>query len=269
MAAGAGGAAVLGMDTLMASGALRSDSKAAAKPSSAPVNGSSLDGGLSLDGVPVMVDEGSLDEMTQPPTPLEPSSGNLRSLVASREGRALLDVKGLQPVCWNVVAGDLVRALWGRAGRGGAWGVRAISAGERLVCSEMGWVEWGHFSMAFSHLVSPRFVVNSPELAGVHSKVKRNSFGVAAGLANAPTKNTQVHNFADGVTIGAAFLSCSTSIGWTVTASAILHEIPHELADFMALLKGGMSVKQVRVAAVYLFLASLCLCWTSLWPRRI
>ncbi|CAN0386790.1 unnamed protein product, partial [Scytosiphon promiscuus] len=46
--------------------------------------------------------------------------------------------------------------------------------------------------------------------------------------------------------IGAAFLSCSATMGWTVTASAVLHEVPHELADFMALLNGGMSVKQVR-----------------------
>ena len=54
-----------------------------------------------------------------------------------------------------------------------------------------------------------------------------------------------VHNFADGVTIGAAFLGCSSTVGWTVTASAILHEVPHELADFMALIKGGMSAYQV------------------------
>lgn len=55
-----------------------------------------------------------------------------------------------------------------------------------------------------------------------------------------------VHNFADGVTIGAAFLSCSNTIGWTVTASAVLHEFPHELADFMALINGGMSKLQVH-----------------------
>ena len=57
-----------------------------------------------------------------------------------------------------------------------------------------------------------------------------------------------VHNFADGVTIGAAFLGCSSTIGWTVTASAIVHEVPHELADFMALIKGGMSAFQVTIA---------------------
>eukprot|EP00904_Undaria_pinnatifida_P003480 jgi/Undpi1/13132/HiC_scaffold_8.g02794.m1 len=63
-----------------------------------------------------------------------------------------------------------------------------------------------------------------------------------------------VHNFADGVTIGAAFLGCSSTIGWTVTASAIVHEVPHELADFMALIKGGMSAYQ---AAVYNLISAL------------
>ncbi|CAN0433101.1 unnamed protein product, partial [Laminaria digitata] len=53
-----------------------------------------------------------------------------------------------------------------------------------------------------------------------------------------------VHNFADGVTIGAAFLGCSSVVGWTVTASVVVHEVPHELADFMALIKGGMSAYQ-------------------------
>lgn len=66
-----------------------------------------------------------------------------------------------------------------------------------------------------------------------------------------------VHNFADGVTIGAAFLSCSSTIGWTVTASAIAHELPHELADFMALINGGMSVAQVR--SCLLAFAYVCL----------
>lgn len=49
-------------------------------------------------------------EATQPPSPAtEVSSDNLKALIASRKGRALTDFKGLQPVCWNVIAGDLVR----------------------------------------------------------------------------------------------------------------------------------------------------------------
>ncbi|CAM9583299.1 unnamed protein product, partial [Hapterophycus canaliculatus] len=107
---------------------------------------------------------------TQPSSPAVADPANLQALMAARKDRSLLDIKGLQSVCWNVIAGDLV------------------------------------------------------------------------------------HNFADGVTIGAAFLSCSTTMGWTVTASAVLHEVPHELADFMALLNGGMSVKQ---AFAYNFLSAL------------
>ena len=88
---------------------------------------------------------------------------NLQVLMDARRGKVLTDIMTLQPVCWNVILGDLV------------------------------------------------------------------------------------HNFADGVTIGAAFLGCSSTIGWTVTASAVLHEIPHEIADFMALINGGMSTTQVRL----------------------
>lgn len=55
-----------------------------------------------------------------------------------------------------------------------------------------------------------------------------------------------VHNFADGVAIGAAFLGCSSTVGWTVAASIVIHELPQELADFMALVNGGMSKTQVR-----------------------
>eukprot|EP00903_Cladosiphon_okamuranus_P011545 g10869.t1 len=53
-----------------------------------------------------------------------------------------------------------------------------------------------------------------------------------------------VHNFADGIVIGGAFLGCGNVLGWTVTASTIAHEIPHEIADFLALVNGGMSVMQ-------------------------
>ena len=43
------------------------------------------------------------------------------------------------------------------------------------------------------------------------------------------------HNFTDGILIGTAFGACSNNpvLGWLVTFSVILHEIPQELADFM------------------------------------
>ncbi|CAM9236189.1 unnamed protein product [Ectocarpus sp. 12 AP-2014] len=120
-------------------------------------------------GAKASADTGT-SEATLPPSPVESNSDNLQALISTRKGKSLLDVKGLEPVCWNVIAGDLV------------------------------------------------------------------------------------HNFADGVAIGAAFLSCSTTMGWTVAASVVLHEVPHEVADFMALLNGGMSLIQ---AFVYNFLSAL------------
>ena len=51
-----------------------------------------------------------------------------------------------------------------------------------------------------------------------------------------------LHNFVDGIAIGTAFLGCNVSGGWIVAGSAILHEIPQEVSDFLLLkLHGNMS----------------------------
>lgn len=60
------------------------------------------------------------------------------------------------------------------------------------------------------------------------------------------------HNFSDGVTMAAAFLGCSSTVGWTITAANMMHEIPHELGNFMALVNGGMSTKQASSCCVEL-----------------
>lgn len=51
------------------------------------------------------------------------------------------------------------------------------------------------------------------------------------------------HNAIDGIVIASAFLS-SPELGFFVTLSVIMHEIPQELADFGILIHGGMSERK-------------------------
>lgn len=54
-----------------------------------------------------------------------------------------------------------------------------------------------------------------------------------------------LHNFTDGMAIGAAF-SGSVAGGFSTAVAVFCHELPHELGDFAMLLKAGMTMKQVR-----------------------
>jgi zinc and cadmium transporter len=59
-----------------------------------------------------------------------------------------------------------------------------------------------------------------------------------------------VHNFLDGIVIGASFL-VSVPFGMITTLAVIFHEIPQEVGDFAILLHGGM--KRTSVFYVNLF----------------
>lgn len=62
-----------------------------------------------------------------------------------------------------------------------------------------------------------------------------------------------VHNFIDGLVIGAGFIA-SLPIGIATTLAVVIHEIPHEIGDFAVLLHGGLDR---RKALFYNFLSAV------------
>ncbi|XP_052757016.1 zinc transporter foi [Galleria mellonella] len=65
-----------------------------------------------------------------------------------------------------------------------------------------------------------------------------------------------LHNFTDGMAIGAAFAS-NLAGGFSTAIAVLCHELPHELGDFAVLLKAGMSVK--RAVCYNVLSSALCL----------
>ena len=62
-----------------------------------------------------------------------------------------------------------------------------------------------------------------------------------------------IHNFADGIAMGAA-ISQSLSLGISTTIAIIFHEVPHEVGDYFILLSTGLSW---YVALLFNFISSL------------
>jgi len=68
-----------------------------------------------------------------------------------------------------------------------------------------------------------------------------------------------LHNFIDGLSIGAAFTESILS-GISISVAVICEEFPHELGDFAILLNSGMKFRQ---ALMYNFM-SACMCYCGL-----
>ena len=50
-----------------------------------------------------------------------------------------------------------------------------------------------------------------------------------------------MHNFTDGVALGAVFADPNGALALSKFVAILLHEVPHELADFAILMQAGMS----------------------------
>ncbi|KAK1174951.1 metal cation symporter ZIP8 isoform X1 [Acipenser oxyrinchus oxyrinchus] len=73
------------------------------------------------------------------------------------------------------------------------------------------------------------------------------------------TLSDAVHNFIDGLAIGASF-TVSVFQGVSTSIAIVCEEFPHELGDFVILLNAGMSVPQ----ALFFNLLSACSCYIGL-----
>lgn len=88
-----------------------------------------------------------------------------------------------------------------------------------------------------------------------HPELKRPELAAINILGDA------VHNFIDGLMIGASYL-VSATVGLSTTIAVLLHEIPQELADFGILIHSGLSVR--KAVLLNLASASVAIVGTSL-----
>ncbi|CAF0912329.1 unnamed protein product [Brachionus calyciflorus] len=116
--------------------------------------------------------------------------------------------------------------------------------------------------------VEMRIHLSQEALAKSRNGSKRNNHGHSHGLENlnsvAPVAwmiifGDGLHNFIDGLSIGAAFTE-SVFKGISICLAVICEEFPHELGDFAILINAGMSYP---VALFFNFLSACC-CFVGL-----
>jgi zinc transporter ZupT len=81
---------------------------------------------------------------------------------------------------------------------------------------------------------------SAPAPAAIPREIKK---PVDWGLCGAILLGDAFHNFADGIFLGSAFLTCGSAVAISVLVSTLYHEIVQELADFLVLTKhAGLSI---------------------------
>jgi zinc and cadmium transporter len=98
------------------------------------------------------------------------------------------------------------------------------------------------------------------ESHGDHSKDHHNAFLLIIGDCT--------HNFMDGIAIATSFM-VSPTMGISTLTAIFLHEIAHEMGDFIALMKYGFTLKKTLVTNLLTGLVNLSGCLTALYFRRV
>lgn len=73
-----------------------------------------------------------------------------------------------------------------------------------------------------------------------------------------------MHNFTDGLAIGASFIAGPT-IGVVTMITVLVHEVPHEIGDFAILVQSGFSKKRAMLIQLCTAFGALAGCALSLW----
>lgn len=97
---------------------------------------------------------------------------------------------------------------------------------------------------SFGHMERPDNSESRPTVETVRELEKTSKGSKIATVAWMIIFGDGVHNFIDGLSIGAAF-SESILTGISVSAAVLCEEFPHELGDFAVLLNAGMTMRQV------------------------
>ncbi|TWW60148.1 metal cation symporter ZIP14 [Takifugu flavidus] len=89
--------------------------------------------------------------------------------------------------------------------------------------------------------------------------IKGTSYSDIGTLAWMITLSDGLHNFIDGLAIGASF-TASVFQGVSTSVAILCEEFPHELGDFVILLNAGMSIQQ----ALFFNFLSACCCYLGM-----
>ncbi|KAF7645763.1 hypothetical protein LDENG_00198570 [Lucifuga dentata] len=129
----------------------------------------------------------------------------------------------------------------------------------------LGKVDAGEGELMLSHAQTPQDS-QSPEVGGRAAGsgggcywLKGTNYSDIGTLAWMITLSDGLHNFIDGLAIGASF-TASVFQGISTSVAILCEEFPHELGDFVILLNAGMSIQQ----ALFFNFLSACCCYLGM-----